>query len=180
LERLDEVYRALMCWLIRAVGGGQLNADDIADIWQTTLTCVVEGLQNGKFKSEKGSLKAYLRTIATRRAVDACQRRRVIGLTGLDLTGSEIEPAQAPESTDDFLDELKRCFQELPSILQQVLIVDVELFYRSGWEWVSLRELTDTINLWYGTSLPETTVKSRRARARNELRRLLRQRGYGE
>lgn len=178
LRQLDGAYQEQICGRIRRwsdENGLRLTADEVVDIWRATVHSVAKNVMRTTFAFE-GKLAAYLTTIARRRAIDLL-RRRIKATYGLDLDKLS-GPAEYPRG--ELLEEIKRCYDELPEKLQIVIRVDVLLFLSGGEKWATLLELTKEVNRRYGLSLKEKAVSSRRARARKKLRRLLRKRGYGE
>lgn len=175
---LNEAYCQVICGRLRRWSHANnlgLTAEDIADLWQITFKEVMRNVESGTFKSD-GRLHGYLGKIARHRAIDLLRRRK---LKIQDDVDPATVPLELPGSSSGLLEELELLYDALSDKLRFVLRVDVLLCYHSGGKWVSLSELTVEINRRYELSLPESTVKPRRERAREELRRWLRRRGYG-
>ena len=176
LALLDEKYRGLMTGRIRGWAVAKwLPAQDLADIWQEVVCAVASNVVTGKY-DPAGNLSGYLGRIARNKCIDVLRDRMTRINEGYDCenladTNSEISP--------EFIEAVEASLRTLGWSLQMVIRVDVSMFICSGGEWISLAELTNEVNYQYGLTLPETTVKPRRARGRSQFKEALLERGYG-
>lgn len=176
LERLDEAYRKSTSRYVRGANPG-LTAEDVADIWAKTLAATWKNVESGTFEFD-GRLDAYLRVIARNKAVELFRRGLRLQIeTGLDV---DLVTDTESYSLDELLEEIETAYDKLPEGQQLVMRIDVYLYLAAGGKWVSLDRLTSEINRQSGLALHRSTVKSRRARGRDNLRRLLKKRGYLE
>ncbi len=171
----------LRCWRHRK--GLALNADDVKYCWVQTLEAVKENVEAGVFR-EEGRLDAYLRTIARRKAIDLIRRLEGNRSTGLVRRATRLDhlpaPVQPPHMDPELIQQLEARFENMAPKLRMVIRVDLQLCLAGGGTWASLEELTAEINKEYGLDLPASTIKARRPRAREELRRILGEGGDGE
>lgn len=169
LVLLDRTYREFISWHIHS-WAVSLTSEDLADVWQETMLSLARRVMGGKF-TNNGSLTAYLRTVANAKAIDMLRKRIRIDDSNIEA----VEETCCPDCWLHILEEIKICYASLSEKLQLVLRKDVELFVRN-FRWVSLEELTDEINKQLRIPLSRTTVKSRRDRARQQLRTKLKER----
>ena len=184
LEELDFAYRKQLFGLVK-LGfdryGFGLQPADLPDIWNDTLVAVWESVLEGKFK-EKGSLKSYLGTIVVRKAINLLRKLRRGPDDRRFADDEEVEEPTEPEfPRETFLEALQSCIAALSPRDRELIELELELFLCKDCKFVSQDYFAQEYNARRkrrGKSvLPERTVNSRRQRARQRLRKLLKEKG---
>lgn len=150
MAQLKETYSELL-WSTAAKRLS--NQDDIGECVQDTLTDFY--MQRDKYDAEKGSLRAYLTTIADRKAIRVFRENQKQRLMA-QLTGT-------PEAEERDWEQTQRLRQSMASLSPEEREL-LELKYFGGW---SAREIAGQ------QGLPYETVKKRLQRVLKKLLRLM-------
>ncbi len=171
LALMESMYRYRVAGYLRSWATARqvkLSSEDLKDLWQEALVSMIEKLTRQDFQYE-GSLHRLLNTMAHHRAVELVRYR--IRRQEVYLTDPSVVTTQRDQNSDELVEEIANCVEQMSDAIKLVLRTDVALYYQYD-RWVSLKALCDQ------TQLSEKTVKSRRTRGRNNLRSCLEGKGY--
>jgi DNA-directed RNA polymerase specialized sigma24 family protein len=158
-------------------GSRRIDEERFGDIWQETLTCVLQRVQAGTFRAN-GSLLAYLVTIAMRRMADDWRKRQWLEDYGrLDSFG--CEPRYWPTG---LIEDIERFCKGMAAKNRMTLVFGVALSCLNG---SGRGIMPDLFNLLFAIRheidwerVTREGVETRYKRLRKALRKNLRKRGY--
>lgn len=158
-----------------------LNRDVFADIWSETVKSVWGNVQRDKFKA-KGSLLAYLVTIAVRRTFDRYRRqRRYDDDSDLDWVAVSTD-CEAMEVEEKFFAAVDKYVESLSVEDRMAMKEYIHISVENGSPRGILKELVKRLNekrREQGLEVKsESAIKKHNQRLREELRDSLKRQGY--
>jgi hypothetical protein len=182
LKMVDERYRYRMSGFLRLKYPG-LSSDDLASIWESSMTALLRLVQQGRFKA-RGSLGGLLRMILEFDAIDRLRRYSRCRIDrDADVEVHAVIRFDDPHELKDLLTAIDAYLsQDLPNTVQQVLRTYVRLVcggHATSTGRISLKLLTDEVNrAIHPRRLSQTRIRSALRRGRKELREFLIRRGF--
>jgi RNA polymerase sigma-70 factor (ECF subfamily) len=163
----EELYDLHAAALLRLAYRLLFHVAEAEDIVQECLLSCAQALRNGSYRSDKGTLAAYLHRSVRNRCIDRLRQRGEL-LFSLDElesppAGFVTESAELPWQMledEQALNEIQSAIRQLPPLQRTVLVLRVT-------EEHSYQEIADEL----GISL--NYVKNLMGRARQRLRRIL-------
>jgi DNA-directed RNA polymerase specialized sigma24 family protein len=132
VEQVDELYRERTMGLLRRwswMYGSPITNEDLPEIWNDTLLCVFKSAMNHHYR-RRGSLEAYLRCIATRRAIDRSRRMRC--RSRMSPLTEETEPFGCDEDRmPDLIEQIEAAYDRLTARQRLVLECSIRFWVRN-------------------------------------------------
>jgi len=135
------------------------NAEDAMDASQEAAIKIFNGLSRVTLP-ESGNLKAWICTVTARVCLDALRKRRVQTTELTEALHSTLPSAEETAAANERVNEIQQAINKLPNDQRMVIIL-------RDMQGLSYDEIAAALKINVGT------VKSRLARARDKLKKLL-------